>query len=187
MKWLTEIHRKKFVADGYTVVRGVVPTELIAPAVEEIVAFIAADLDRPETWYGGNAVNDGIVPLHHGQAIWNIRQCRPIYGAFSEFWGHGRLMVDINRSCFRPPIHEGHPTVSRGEIHWDADPRVDRPASLQAIVLLTDVGADAGGFHRSCCRRSSCPRKDRSATDATAKRSGCTRLRTVFHGVWRTS
>ncbi len=146
MAWISAQQRQQFATDGYTVIRGVVPQNLVAPAIRAITDFIGADLDNPNTWYGGHAVNDGIVPLHHAQAIWDIRQCPQIYEAFSEFWGTPRLMVDINRSCFRPPVHSDWPTVSRGEIHWDADPRANRPASLQAIVLLTDVGQDAGGF-----------------------------------------
>jgi ectoine hydroxylase-related dioxygenase (phytanoyl-CoA dioxygenase family) len=31
-------------------------------------------------------------------------------------------------------------------IHWDTDPRVPGPGSLQAVVLLADVGPDGGGF-----------------------------------------
>jgi ectoine hydroxylase-related dioxygenase (phytanoyl-CoA dioxygenase family) len=55
-------------------------------------------------------------------------------------------MVDINRCIFRPPVHPGLPTISHGSIHWDADPRAPQPASLQAVVLLTDVSRDGGGF-----------------------------------------
>jgi hypothetical protein len=55
-------------------------------------------------------------------------------------------MVDINRCCFRPPCHLDWPTLSLGEIHWDTDPRTGGEGSLQGIVLLTDVGRDAGGF-----------------------------------------
>lgn len=51
---------------------------------------------------------------------------------------------DINRCIFRPPVHPRFPTISHGSIHWDTDPR--GPGSLQAVVLLTDVGRDGGGF-----------------------------------------
>jgi ectoine hydroxylase-related dioxygenase (phytanoyl-CoA dioxygenase family) len=43
-------------------------------------------------------------------------------------------------------VHRDYPTVSHGTIHWDTDPRGPRPASLQAVVLLTDVARDGGGF-----------------------------------------
>lgn len=128
------------------VIRNVVPRKLTELAVAEIARFMGADLDKPLTWYGGYPENDGIVPLHHAQSIWNIRQCQPLYNVFTEFWGNSRLMADMNRCCFRPPCHENWPTLCRGEIHWDTDPRVDRPLALQGIVLLTDVGRNAGGF-----------------------------------------
>jgi len=55
-------------------------------------------------------------------------------------------MVDMNRCIFRPPVHPDFPEISQGRIHWDTDPRVPRPDSLQGVVLLTDVGSDGGGF-----------------------------------------
>jgi hypothetical protein len=55
-------------------------------------------------------------------------------------------MVDINRCIFRPPVHRDFPGRSYGTIHWDADPRAPGPASLQAVVLLTGLGRDEGGF-----------------------------------------
>jgi ectoine hydroxylase-related dioxygenase (phytanoyl-CoA dioxygenase family) len=53
-------------------------------------------------------------------------------------------MVDINRCIFRPPVHPDWPAISHGTIYWDSDPR-GQP-SLQAVVLLTDVRRDGGGF-----------------------------------------
>lgn len=74
-----------------------------------------------------------------------MRQCPNLYQVFTEFFGTGQLMVDINRCLFRPPVHPGWPTISYGSIHWDADPRLG-PESVQAVVLLTDVGRNGGGF-----------------------------------------
>jgi hypothetical protein len=85
-------------------------------------------------------------PLHHAQSLWDIRQSPNLYQVFTEFFGSRLLMVDINRCIFRPPVHPGLPTISHGSIHWDADPRVPGPGSLQAVVLLTDVARDGGGF-----------------------------------------
>ena len=65
---------------------------------------------------------------------------------FCEFWGNHRLIVDINRCIFRPPLHPDWPTLSHGDIHWDTDPRQPGPASLQCVVLLTDIARDGGGF-----------------------------------------
>jgi hypothetical protein len=68
-----------------------------------------------------------------------------LYQVFTEFFGTRQLMVDINRCIFRPPVHPGQPTISYGSIHWDTDPR-SGPESLQAVVLLTDVARNGGGF-----------------------------------------
>lgn len=146
MSWISDQNRQQFQSDGYMVIRGVVPRNLATAAVEEIAQFMGADLAVPRTWYRGFPENDGIVPLHHAQSVWNIRQCPQLYEVFTEFWGNSELMVDMNRCCFRPPCHPKWPTVSRGEIHWDTDPRIARPLALQGIVLLTDVGKNAGGF-----------------------------------------
>jgi len=128
------------------VIRNVVPASITANAVREIAAFVRADLRDNTTWYGGAPQLDGIVPLHHAQSLWDVRQSPALYEVFTEFFGSPRLMVDINRCIFRPPVHPDFPTVSHGTIHWDTDPRAPGRGSLQAVVLLTDVSRDGGGF-----------------------------------------
>jgi Phytanoyl-CoA dioxygenase (PhyH) len=128
------------------VIRNVVPKDLTSNAVEEIAAFVGADLGDSTTWYGGPPQLDGVVPMHHAQSLWDIRQSLSLYQLFTEFFGTGRLMVDINRCIFRPPVHPLKPEISHGTIHWDTDPRAPGPATLQAVVLLTDVGPNGGGF-----------------------------------------
>lgn len=84
--------------------------------------------------------------MHHAQSLWDIRQYPSLYQVFTEFFGNPRFILDINRCIFRPPVHRGFPDRSHGTTHWDADPRVPGPASLQAVILLTDVGLYKGGF-----------------------------------------
>ena len=127
------------------VIRDVVPRNTTSHAVREIAAFVGADMGDRSTWYGGPPVLDGVVPMHHAQSLWDIRQCPNLYQVFAEFFGTPRLMVDINRSIFRPPVHPDFPAISYGNIHWDADPRAPEPATLQTVVLLTDVARDGGG------------------------------------------
>jgi hypothetical protein len=146
-RWITHRDRLQFHANGYMVIRNVVPETITSKAVRDIAAFVGADLADPDTWYGGAPVLDGIVPLHHAQSLWDIRQCPHLHQVFAEFLGRPQLMVDINRCIFRPPIHRDHPTISHATIHWDTDPRVAGPGSLQGVVLLTDVGRNAGGYH----------------------------------------
>jgi len=146
IQWITTHDRQRFRSEGYMVIRNVVPEPIIQNAVREIAAFIRADLNDSTTWYHNAPENDGIVPMHHAQSLWDIRQTKNLYEVFSEFWREHRLRVDINRCIFRPPRHPKHPTISLGGIHWDTDPRVPGPGSLQAVVLLTDVDRDGGGY-----------------------------------------
>jgi hypothetical protein len=145
-RWIEDSHRRSFHADGYMVIRNVVPASIATNAVQEIASFVGADLVDSATWYRGAPQLDGIVPLHHAQSLWDIRQSPNLYQLFTEFFGNPRLMVDINRCIFRPPVHPRFPAISRGSIHWDTDPRTPGPASLQAVVLLSDVGRNGGGF-----------------------------------------
>jgi ectoine hydroxylase-related dioxygenase (phytanoyl-CoA dioxygenase family) len=145
-QWIKDDDRQQFHAEGYMVIRNVVPASITGNAVREIAAFVGADLVDSATWYGGAPQLDGIVPMHHAQSLWDIRQSPDLYQIFTEFFGTPRLMVDINRCIFRPPVNRRFPTVSHGSIHWDTDPRVPGPGSLQAVVLLTDVGRNGGGF-----------------------------------------
>jgi hypothetical protein len=144
--WIKDEDRRQFHAEGYMVIRNVVPAGIAAGAVREIAAFVGANLADSETWYGGAPQLDGIVPMHHAQSLWDIRQSPNLYQVFAEFFGNPRLMVDINRCIFRPPVHPRRPSVSHSNIHWDVDPRLPGPASLQAVVLLTEVCRDGGGF-----------------------------------------
>lgn len=144
--WINSEDRQRFRSEGYMVIRNVVRPRIIDRAVREIAAFVRADLDDSTTWYRNAPQNDGIVPMHHAQSLWDIRQSSNLYEVFKEFWGTHKLMVDINRCLFRPPRHPKYPTVSHGDIHWDTDPRAAGPGSLQAVVLLTDVDRDGGGY-----------------------------------------
>lgn len=145
-RWIQDHHWRQFRAGGYMVIRNVAPASITRNAVREIAAFVGADLADSSTWYGGAPQLDGIVPLHHAQSLWDIRQSQNLYCVFSEFAGDHRLMVDINRCIFRPPVHPDFPTISHGTIHWDTDPRPQGQGSLQGVVLLTDVGRNEGGF-----------------------------------------
>src|SRR5262245_14507527 len=144
-RWITRLHRLYFRYNGYIVIRNVIPMQLAANAVREITSFLGADLADSATWYCSAPQLDGIVPLHHAQALWDIRQHPNLYEMFAEFFGNPRLGVDINRCIFRPPIRPGS-TVSYGNIHWDTDPRAAGLGSIQAVVLLTDVRRFEGGF-----------------------------------------
>ena len=145
-QWITEQNRRQFDASGYMVIRNVIPAGLARNAVREIAAFVGADLTDGATWYRSSPELDGVVPLHHAQSLWDIRQCPNLYDVFTEFFRSPHLMLDISRCIFRPPVHPDFPGRSYGTIHWDTDPRASGPPSLQAAVLLTDVRHNEGGF-----------------------------------------
>ncbi len=145
-KWVREKDLEQLRTDGYLRIEGVIPQPLVDAAVRDIHEHLGADPQDSETWYNGLPENDGIVPLHHAQSLWDIRQCPNLYAVFSDIWGTEELFVDINRCCFRPPWSDRAPTVSRGFIHWDIDPRVGHIDWYQGIVLLTDVSRNGGGY-----------------------------------------
>ena len=146
-QWVHDHHRKQFRSDGYMVIENVVPANLVANAVREIAGFVGADLADRTTWYRAAGWGlDGMVPMHHAQSLWDVRQYPGIYQVFAEFFGTRRLMVDMNRCIFRPPVNRRFPKISRGTIHWDTDPRRLRPAAVQGVVLLSDVCHEGGGF-----------------------------------------
>src|SRR5579871_1056764 len=145
--WITGRDRRQFQEDGYMVIRGVVPVPFAERAVRDIAAFVGADLRDCSTWYNSPPWLDGVVPLHHAQSLWDIRQLPSLYEVFTEFFGTPRLMVDINRCMFRPPVHPERPGHGEATMHWDADPRPAEEATLQAVILLSDVRRDGGGFH----------------------------------------
>ncbi len=51
-QWIKD-HDKQFQAEGYMVIRNVVPASITGNAVREIAAFVGADLANSATWYGG--------------------------------------------------------------------------------------------------------------------------------------
>jgi len=102
-RWIKDSDRQQFHAEGYMVIRNVVPASITGNAVREIAAFVGADLADNATWYGGAPQLDGVVPMHHAQSLWDIRQSPSLYQIFTEFFGTPRLMVDINRCISCPP------------------------------------------------------------------------------------
>lgn len=145
-RWIQPEHRDHFRSHGYVIVPGVLSANLIADAVRDIVAYVSADLDDPQSWYHMPRELDGVVPMHHAQSLWNIRQDPNLYAMFTEFFGTHRLRVDINRCIFRPPVHPAHPWVSHSDIHWDTDPLADTEESVQTGILLSPIRPNAGGF-----------------------------------------
>ncbi|MFM7119669.1 MAG: phytanoyl-CoA dioxygenase family protein [Gammaproteobacteria bacterium] len=138
----------QFEAQGFLVVEDVVPAELCARVRGAISAFTGVDEDAPETWTRHAAQGHGIVPLHHGQALWDVRQWPAVHAVFAALYGTDALWVSIDRVSVKAPAHLFSQGWSVDPVHWDGDPRVPGPRSLQGLVYLTDTPASQGAF---CC------------------------------------
>ncbi len=139
--------RASFERDGYVVIPGVFDRAALQPAIETITAFARADLQDPSTWYRLSPDSWSVVPIHHAQAFWDLRQDPRLVSIYAELLGTERLWVTMDRAGFKPPLSVRHP-LHRQEtkIHWDEDPRRPGPRRVQGLVYLTDVGSGDGGF-----------------------------------------
>ncbi|MDA1074137.1 MAG: phytanoyl-CoA dioxygenase family protein [Proteobacteria bacterium] len=140
--------KQSFFDQGYLVVPGVVPALLCEAAVSAICRHLTLKLDDPSTWYVGASQGHGIVPVHHDPVFWAIRQLPAIHQVFADLYNTGHLWVTMDRASFKPPAHGWGEKVYVDPIHWDGDPRLDSPLSIQGLVYLTDTAADQGAF---CC------------------------------------
>lgn len=140
----TSNRREEFLRQGYLVVADVVPAPARQNVIEAICEFQEIDLHDRETWYGHEPRGHGIVPLHHHQALWDIRQLASVYEVFAEVYGQKALWVTMDRVSFKPPRGEGHGRIS--PVHWDADPWVFNALSIQGLVYLTDTDEEQGAF-----------------------------------------
>lgn len=140
--------RSRLFEHGFLVVDDVVPTALCEAVVEETAEFVGVVPDDPSTWYGNCAAGHGIVPLHHGQALWNVRQWPGVHAVFRELYEEEALWVSMDRVSLKVPAAgwDGGDRVS--PLHWDTDPRLPRRADFQGLVYLRDTADDQGAF---CC------------------------------------
>jgi ectoine hydroxylase-related dioxygenase (phytanoyl-CoA dioxygenase family) len=134
---------------GYIVVGDVAPEPLLAAAREAIAAFLGVDFDpqRPHAWYPAQPLECGVVPLHHSQAQWDLRQLPQIHAVFAAILQVCELWVSMDRAVCRLPASDDHPEhVDRSVIHWDLDPRTAPVPTIQGMLFLTDTPADQGPF-----------------------------------------
>ncbi len=146
---LSDGEREQLLERGYVLVENVVPRELCEAVVDAIGRFLGIDPRDPADWYKHPLQGHGIVPLHHDQALWDVRQHPRVYQLFCDVHGHGKLTVTQDRVSFKPPAagFTNQPRVD--PVHWDARPhelRARGRLSVQGLVYLTDTAPDQGGF-----------------------------------------
>jgi ectoine hydroxylase-related dioxygenase (phytanoyl-CoA dioxygenase family) len=138
----------RFHEQGFLVVEGVVPPELCARVRAAICAFTGVVEDDPATWRRYDTQGHGIVPVHHAQALWDVRQLPAVHQAFAALYGTERLWVTVDRVSMKAPARLFETPYRIDPIHWDGDPRQSGGRSIQGLVYLTDTAPEQGGF---CC------------------------------------
>ncbi len=104
-----DIELEALAANGYTVVRKLVPEPLCDALVAAITQTFGFDPGDPETWYPDPRLPWDVVPLWGHQAQWDIRQHPPLHKVWAEVWGTDRLTVTLDRCRFTPPWRKGRP------------------------------------------------------------------------------
>nr|WP_309689162.1 phytanoyl-CoA dioxygenase family protein [Armatimonas sp.] len=148
MSW---IDREFFDANGYVVVKNVVPKALCDAVIAAEYAFLGFSPDTPENWYQLPLQRGGMLEIYQHQALWDTRQHPSVHDVFSEIYGTEKLWVSIDRANFNPPVHPEHREYDHlGMIHWDIDPMEAHiaPFRVQGVLYLSDTPAERGGF---CC------------------------------------
>lgn len=121
-----------------------VPEALLAPARRAIAEVLGVDPDDPVRRYPARRLSWSVVPVHHAQAFWDVRQHPRLYEVFRELHGRDDLWVSMDRAIYKVPSHPDFPDESR--LHWDLDPRVPREPAYQGMIFLTDTPAEQGAF-----------------------------------------
>ena len=143
---LSESQKNRFLEEGYLVVPAVVPHELCDAVIEAITEYAAIDLEEESTWYYRDFDGHGIIPLHHHQALWDLRQYPGLHKVFSLLYGTENLFVSNDRVSFKPPAADQTKAWQREPVHWDCDPWNFNRLGTQGLVYLTDTEAHQGAF-----------------------------------------
>jgi hypothetical protein len=144
---LTRSHFESLARDGYAVLSDLLPERLWRAARDVTCSFLHANLDRAETWYQHEPLEWSVVPVHHAQAFWDVRQWPPVHETFAEIWKTEKSWVTMDRAIFKVPQSEAHPDhVDESVLHWDLDPRAAASSTYQGMLFLTDVARGEGSF-----------------------------------------
>ena len=141
-------------AHGYVVLHAAVPQENCRAAVQAICEFVGADLQRPDTWYGGVQGHSIWIPLLHHPALHANRTSARIHRAFAQLWNREDIWINVDQAGMNPPERPGW-RFPGPHLHWDVSLARPIPFGLQGILYLADTAANQGaftcvpGFHRT--------------------------------------
>ncbi len=133
--------RVDLATQGFAVVPLGLEASLLNDVKQAILEFVQASEHAPETWNRYRKENWAMVPLHHHQAVWNVRQHPALHAVFAEIFQTPQLWVSMDRCGFKPP----NPSAKPLPMHWDGDPQT--PGHYQGLVCLSDTPPGMGGFH----------------------------------------
>jgi hypothetical protein len=130
---------------GYVILHDAVPPENCQAAVRAICEFVGADLDRPDTWYGGVQGHSIWIPLLHHPTLHANRRSARIHRAFAQLWNREDIWMNVDQSGMNPPERPGW-QFPGPHLHWDVSVARPIPFGLQGILYLADTAANQGAF-----------------------------------------
>src|SRR5688572_12193947 len=94
------IDRLELSEDGLQIFRGAVTADKCRRALEAVLSYVRADLRAPNSWRNDPSAEGfrGLVPLHHPQAFWDVRQDTSVHAAFAHISRSDALWVTIDRA-----------------------------------------------------------------------------------------
>ncbi len=143
---LTESQKNHFHEEGYLVVPGLVPDDLCDAVMDAMLEYAGIDPEDRNTWYNRENDGHGIIPLHHHQSLWNLRQYPGIHQVFSELYESENLWVSNDRVSCKAPKAEETSDWRRERVHWDCDPWNFTQLGMQGLVYLNDTDESQGAF-----------------------------------------
>ena len=143
---LTENELNFFEANGYLIIKNVVPKGDCDKSVAVICNSIGVERDNPATWYNGHATRQGImVQLFQDSILEKNRQSARLRQVFEQLYNRTDLWVTADRVGFNPPETERW-KFPGPHLHWDVSLQLPIPFKLQGLLYLADTAENQGAF-----------------------------------------
>ncbi|MCX7063837.1 MAG: phytanoyl-CoA dioxygenase family protein [Proteobacteria bacterium] len=146
MQKISSNEREQLIEQGFLVIPDVVPKALCERSAAALCEFIGVDPENPSTWHNYVTHGHGIVPLHHHQALWDVRQLPQLHEIFSAIYQTQKLWVTFDRGSFKVPSSFHESDFRMNAVHWDGNPRAPNEMAVQGLIYLTDTPAEKGAF-----------------------------------------